>query len=376
MSVTNTPNMNLPMPVVGSEDGPQYAVDVNSCFTLLDQHDHTPGKGVAITPSGININSALTFNNNFLTSVAGVTFTAQSSTPAVGTIYENGVDLYYVDGNGNNVRMTQGGNVAGSSGSISGLNSPASASYNSGTSTFIWQSNTGIAANMDAGALLMRNLSPNSTFALTLQPPAGLSSNYAITLPTLPLANAFLTIDTSGNVSASPALSGGLTHSNLSSSAGILGSQLSSTANINGSQLSASAGILPSQIDSVTSGNYKTENDIVSYTNSTTSFTTVTSVSPTIAVTTRPYFVNFGNDGSGASSIVVTGSNAIIQVQLINGITVIDTPIQAVIGPGSYPPTILNCITLPDAVTVRLQAKMSGSGSITISNTLMQVFQV
>lgn len=202
MSSTNTPNMNLIVPVVGNEPGPTYAQDVNADLSIIDQHDHTTGNGVPITPAAINISSALTLNDNFLTSVAGVTLQAQLSTPAINTIYESGNDLFYVDGVGNNVRITQSGAVAGSPGSIANLVAPASASYVSGTSTFVWQSNTNIAANMDFGAAVMRNLSPNSTFGLTLQPPAALASNYTITLPSLPSTTKIMALTNSGVMSA------------------------------------------------------------------------------------------------------------------------------------------------------------------------------
>lgn len=202
MSSTNTPNMNLIVPGVGTEPGPDYADDINASLSIIDQHDHTTGNGVQITPAAIDINSALTLNDNFLTSAAGITFQAQLSTPALGTVYESGVDLYYVDGVGNNVRITQSGGVAGSPGSIANLVPPASASYVSGTSTFVWQSNTNIAANMDFGSAIMRNLSPNSTFALTLQPPAALGSNYTITLPSLPSSTKIMALTNSGVMSA------------------------------------------------------------------------------------------------------------------------------------------------------------------------------
>lgn len=200
MAVTNSPNMNLPIPVVGVEPGPQYATDVNSSLTIVDSHDHTPGKGVQITPDSININAALTLNDNLLTSIAGLTLQPQGSTPGNGTIYESGVDLYFVDGFGNNVRITQSGAVAGTPGSIANLVPPASASYVSLSGTFVWQAGTNVAANMDFGAALMRNTSPNSTFALTLQPPALLSADYTITLPVLPVAQSVMLMNTSGNI--------------------------------------------------------------------------------------------------------------------------------------------------------------------------------
>jgi hypothetical protein len=197
----NSPNMTLPIPVVGVQSGPQYATDLNACLTLLDAHDHTPGSGVAITPAALDINANLTLQGNFLTNAAGVTLTAQGSTPAVNTIYQSGLDLYFVDGDGNNVQITSNGAVAGTPGSIANLLAPASAAYVSASSTFVWESNTGIAADMDFGSAKMRNLSPNSTYALTLAPPT-LSSNYTITLPPLPASQKIMTIDASGTITA------------------------------------------------------------------------------------------------------------------------------------------------------------------------------
>lgn len=202
MSYITSPNMGLQIPAVGGEPGPTFATDINNSLTLIDQHSHLPGSGVLITPGAININAALTFNNNFATSIAGVTLQAQTSTPVNSTVYESGNDLYFTDGVGNNVRITQSGGVAGSPGSISNLTSPASAAYVSADSTFVWQSNTNIAANLDAGSLLMRNLTPNSTFALTLQPPASLASNYSITLPAIPSSTLIMSMTNGGIMAA------------------------------------------------------------------------------------------------------------------------------------------------------------------------------
>jgi len=191
--------MNLIEPIVGQELGPQYAFDINNSLTLIDQHNHTPGYGVQIPTAGLNINANLNFNDNFITNLAGMVLTAQISVPATNnTLYEFGDDLYYIDGIGNNIRLTQSGSVAGPYGNISGLVAPASATYVPVQQTFIFESNSNIAANLDAGSILLRNLSPNSTYALTLNPPAALAANYSITLPPLPSSQAVATISTSG----------------------------------------------------------------------------------------------------------------------------------------------------------------------------------
>ncbi len=215
MSTTNTPNMNLIIPGVGTEPGPDYATDVNNSLNIVDRHDHTPGAGVAITPSAININTDLTFAGNFATNIAGATFAPQVATPDPNTIYVNDVDLYFVDGDNNIVQLTINGGVAGTPGSITNLTSPASATYISVSSTFVWQSDVNIAANMDAGSLIMRNLTPNSTFALTLSPPAALGANYILTLPPLPITTSFLTIDTAGAIDPSISTTLGITAGNL-----------------------------------------------------------------------------------------------------------------------------------------------------------------
>lgn len=224
MSFTLTPNMNLPLPVVGQEPGPTYGEDQNNAFTIVDQHTHLPGSGVQITPAALNINTALSLNGQFAQQVAGVTLSAQSVQPAINTVYESGTDLYFVDGLGNNVRITQSGAVAGSPGSIGGLTAPASATYVSGSSTFVWQSNTSIAANMDFGNAIFRNLSPNSTFGVTMQAPAALASNYTLTLPQPAVAQGVLVIDSSGNISSSTVFP--IVDSSVAANANIQGSKL------------------------------------------------------------------------------------------------------------------------------------------------------
>lgn len=224
MSFTTSTNMSLPIPNVGTEPGPQYATDVNNALFLVDAHDHSPGNGVPITPNGININTALTLNSNFLTDAAGVSLLSQGSAPIAGTIYRAGTDLYYVNGNSIPVQITNGPSVAGTSGSIGNLVAPASVNYNS--SNFIFQSNVNIAANLDAGSILLRNLTPNSTYALTLSPPANLIADYGLVLPLPPSVTSFVVMDNSGIQTATIPVSGGITTANISPTAGILGTQL------------------------------------------------------------------------------------------------------------------------------------------------------
>jgi hypothetical protein len=114
-----TPNLGLIIPVPGSEPGPNWANDINASLTILDAHTHTSGSGVLITPSAININGPLPMNGYALSGVGTVLFATQSSTPANLNLYVNSPDLFYVDGNGNNVKLTSGGLVNATSSGIS-----------------------------------------------------------------------------------------------------------------------------------------------------------------------------------------------------------------------------------------------------------------
>ena len=97
---TESANMGLDLPNVSTAPGPQWATDLNSALTSIDQHDHGPGNGVPIPSVGININAPLPFNNNNLTSVRTVRFTATTATSGTDTraLSAAGDELFYTDG--------------------------------------------------------------------------------------------------------------------------------------------------------------------------------------------------------------------------------------------------------------------------------------
>lgn len=238
---TTSPNMGLTIPTVGLEAGPTYATDINNSLTRIDGHDHTPGNGVQLTQTSVNITGNYDFNGFFATSVGALTLSPQASAPGANTVYESSAgDLWYDNAVGVSVQITSGNSIAGAAGSIAGLTSPASASYSSVTGTFYWRANssTPIAANMDIGALLLRNTTPNSTYAVTLRPPAALTTNYPLILPTQPGIPSFLTMTSDGTMTANIPIAGGLTAGNISPTAGILGTQLAS-ATITGSNIAS-----------------------------------------------------------------------------------------------------------------------------------------
>lgn len=206
-------NMGLPVPVVGVESGPQFASDINSCMTLIDAHNHAPGSGIQIDPTGININANLEMNSNNLIGIRTLRLVSQSAPLALPTdlscVYSVSGDLYFNDGLGNQVRLTQSGSIVGTAGSITGLVSPATASYVAANSTFVWQSGTNIPASLDAGSVIFRKISASSP-GITVRPPTAIASDYEIVWPPLPGANSFMAIDSSGNMSAPYPLAAGI----------------------------------------------------------------------------------------------------------------------------------------------------------------------
>lgn len=204
MANTISPDMGLVIPGVGTEISPTWATDLNSSLTIIDSHNHTPGSGVPIPPSGLNINSDLSFGGNNQISLRSSRYNPQTSPLSgsldLGCVYVSGVDLYFNDENGNQIQITANGSIAGTSGSIANLTAPASASYVSGNKTFVWQSDANTAAAMDNGPVTIRKLTASSP-GITLTAPSALTSNYTLTFPVSPPAQtSLLSMDNSGNI--------------------------------------------------------------------------------------------------------------------------------------------------------------------------------
>lgn len=209
--MSTSANMLLPIPTVGGTDGPDYADQVNASLEIIDQHDHSTGKGVPVTPAGLSISSDLTFQGNNATGLRSARFSSQGATLALPTDLNclsvvNG-NLYYNNGSGVAVQITNGGSIVGTSGSIGGLVSPASATYIPATEKFVWQADTNKPANMDFASAIFRN-NTVSSFGVTVSPPAALGADYALVLPSLPASQKFMTLDASGNMGAPWAVDG------------------------------------------------------------------------------------------------------------------------------------------------------------------------
>lgn len=309
--------MNLPVPSVGIDPGPDWANNINASLSIIDGHNHTTGQGVQVPSSGININSDLPFNNSNATLLRTTRFSAQASpiaasSPDIACLFVSGVDLYYNDGAGNQIRVTQSGSVAGSTGTITGLPSgTASASYASVSGTFVFQQATSTAANLDVGSIAIRYPgsypTPSGNY-IQLQAPSSLASGYAITLPSLPAQQNFLTIDSSGNITAPIAYAGGINGSNLTTNINMPGKQVRENGNnvvVSNTNATNSLAIVRGTVNPTSSSPAAGEGFTVS--NGGTGIVTVTFTSAFLSAPT----ITFGsylaqqvvtNQGSGTSS--------------------------------------------------------------------------
>lgn len=209
---TISPNMNLVIPAVGTTDWLDAAPDINSSLTLIDQHNHASGNGVAISPPGLNINEDLSFQSNDAVDLRSTRFTSNlspiSDPSDLGCLYVAGVDLYYNDEDGNQIRITASGGVAGSPGSIGNLTPPASVTYVSSTPAYVFQSDANTSADLDGGSLTIRENVANAK-GITLSSPTGLANDYTLTFPgALPGSNKIMRLDASGNISATLGVDG------------------------------------------------------------------------------------------------------------------------------------------------------------------------
>lgn len=206
--------MNLLGISIGTDSGLTIEQNYNANVSVIDGHNHTSGSGVQIPPAGLNINAALTFNNQSATNLQSVVFTPQTSLSTLDALYVIGGDLYYNDGSSNVIQMTAGGSVnATSSGIASGS---ATASFVSSVLVVNAAANT--PANIQVGSVLLGNNSAGSHY-LTLSPPSAMAADFSLTLPSIPAAQQFLSIDTSGNIAGYANVSGGIQTSNIASQA-------------------------------------------------------------------------------------------------------------------------------------------------------------
>lgn len=315
-----TPNMGLYQPSIGIDSGLTWEQDINSNSTLLDQHNHSAGSGVQVNPSGININSDLPFNSNNSIQLRSDRFSPQSAPLSlasdIGCIYVSGLDLYFNDISGNQIRITSGGLVNATSSGIS--SGTASASFVS--SVLVVDSASNTPASIQSGSLIVGNSGVSGSKYVTVSPPSALAANYSLTLPVVsPSGTQLLVIDPSGNMapnagSLSSVVANAIAGSMTSSGADTIASLMDATgANAIGATMtSAGANSVASARTrplgtSVGAGGIATSSSSGSFTTSSTTAVAVTNLSVTIVTSGRPVKLTLVPIGTSVGTPSVIG---------------------------------------------------------------------
>lgn len=123
--------MELVLATVSETLGPQWASLINAAFELVDAHDHSDGKGVKVTPSGLNINDTLDVQNQRIENIsaANMQTLAAAVTAVTGSLQRVGGNLYWVNGSGVAVQLTSGSSVVSSGSGEFSVDEPASFPY-------------------------------------------------------------------------------------------------------------------------------------------------------------------------------------------------------------------------------------------------------
>lgn len=113
--MSSTTNMNIVLPTPTMDDG-VWGDTLNTGLGVVDAHDHTPGKGVAIPSTAITVAADLDFKNYSLYDLKESRLNDQGAA-LTGTTHSRGIqaaggNLYYINGSGTAVQITDGASLA------------------------------------------------------------------------------------------------------------------------------------------------------------------------------------------------------------------------------------------------------------------------
>lgn len=220
-----TANMSLTLPTNhGSAD--VWDTILEDLFTLIDEHDHTTGKGVAIPAAALNINADVPWNSGgtyrAITGIKALDF--QPSDDAAMTSYacalfvdDSNNELYWRTSGGVNVKLTAASalNVAAFTGGLGGDYASISAllDYDDASDTYRFRQELsgGVRqyAKIGVADIVLREYDPAGDATVpvetvTLKSPDALAASYGITMPAaLPGSQAVVQMSSTGQLIAS-----------------------------------------------------------------------------------------------------------------------------------------------------------------------------
>lgn len=183
------PNMGLITPTLGGDSG-QWDDKINACFALVDAHDHTSGKGLAVPVAGLDIDADLPLAGFGLTNLGKISFTTIAA-PSSGSknLFVNSADneLYWRTNSGTNVKLTSGTSinttlVGGIVGDYSSVG--AEVAYDDANDRYTFkQQGTKPWARIASGPVRIFEFNTTESVYVELAAPSALAASYSITLP-------------------------------------------------------------------------------------------------------------------------------------------------------------------------------------------------
>jgi hypothetical protein len=201
--------MGLITPIVGSDIG-AWGDKLNTICAQVDNHDHTDGKGLPITPDAMNIDDDLSMAGNGLTATGLVEFAAIAAlTTGLTTLFVSAADneLYWRNASGTNVKLTLASSintslVGGIVGDYSSVG--AQVAYDDANKVYTFKTQTSTWARLASGPVRIYEYNTSETVYAEIAVAAALAASYTITLPAaLPGAQVAMQIAADGTVSFS-----------------------------------------------------------------------------------------------------------------------------------------------------------------------------
>lgn len=221
--MTTTPQMGLVLPDDHGSAGVWDTI-LDTVFGVVDNHDHTTGKGAPVPVSALRVASDLSFGyggtQRAITDLKAIDFSPQAAsgmTALSGALFLNSADneLYWRNTSGVLVKFTAGAalNVAAFTGGIGGDYSAAGALvvFDDATDSYWFQQQVGSGvrqyARMRSADVDLYEFKANPTAGVPtnrvrLASPAALAASYALTMPAaLPASNQPIASSSGGTLS-------------------------------------------------------------------------------------------------------------------------------------------------------------------------------
>jgi hypothetical protein len=224
--MTTLPNTGMTLPLRGSSGSGKWGDTLDDNLRIIDEMDHTPGKGARIPTAGIVINADLPFSSLYaptqlhraqFSAIAGAALTGAQNlslfvSDGTGGLAAN--ELYFRTSAGNAIRFTSGSslNVGAFVGGIGGdyASVGAQLNYDDAGKRYTFKEGTGDSsgwARLAAGGLRLIEFNTSEAVYVEQLAPSALASSYSMTWPTaLPGSAQIVQIDSTGQLIFSNAL--------------------------------------------------------------------------------------------------------------------------------------------------------------------------